>query len=74
MVFAFVFVVVFDAHVELRILTFWGESMIQLPEWSGGSSRRKRIVAKENGASLDLIIVLVGLLFLQIGKVFVRSC
>ena len=28
------------------------------PGWSGGSSRRKRTVAKENGASLDWIILL----------------
>ena len=35
----------------------WGRACFNSPEWGGGSSRRKRIVAKENGASLDWIIV-----------------
>ena len=34
-----------------------GESTINSPEWGGGSSRRKRIVAKENGALPDWIVV-----------------
>ena len=37
----------------------WGRACINSPEWSEGSSRRKRIVARENEASLDWIIVVV---------------
>ena len=50
------------AGVGLDWATCWRErererARNNSPEWSGGSSRRKRIVAKENGASLDLIVV-----------------
>ena len=35
----------------------WGRACFNSPEWCGGSSRRKRIVANENGASPECIIV-----------------
>ena len=40
--------------------------MVQLPEWGGSSSRRKRIMAKEDGAPLGWIMVVVVVVVLAV--------